>query len=172
MKKTFAKLGKLILEEYLAINPFNEPLLEVESSNERVNLDLTFSPEEEIISLENGFFKKTQFYCWNPVMGMTLIKFTEQESFLEAIPKANEELIVHVGILPTHLVKKTTMSKEPKLPGWAKGDSVCYMIYYLHPDQRDAIEITYRFSSYEEAMQAHSDMINELTSVGRGSWAH
>ncbi|MCC6323897.1 hypothetical protein IT400_03860 [Candidatus Nomurabacteria bacterium] len=178
MKKTsLSKLGKAVIQAYLETNPFNEPILEIESSNERFDLNQTFLATEtngvdEVRFLpENKVYQQTRYYFWHGLMGMNLIPFREKKSFLDAIPEVDEEEIIYIGMLPTHLIRKTIVSTEKRLFGWGEGDTVCYMIYYLHPDQRDAIEINYQSNSYQEVMQEESDRITELTSVGKGSYS-
>lgn len=137
-----SKLGKTLLEMELSSNPFNEPILSVDISNDRFDLRKTFSPEERVISLENKFYKTTRFFCWGGIIGLRFLSFEESQDFCEAIAKIDCGEITELGIMPSHLVKKTIVTYGRESLDWTKSDTVCYEIYYLHPDQRDQIRYT------------------------------
>lgn len=146
-------MGKLVIEEYLSANPFNEPILEIESSNERFDLNQTFLATEtngvdevRFIS-DQKIYQQTRYYCWHALMGLVTIDFKENKTFTDAIAEVDHDFIARMGIMPTHIVRKTIISSSKHMFGWGKEDSVWYLIYYIHPDQREKIDQTVWFNA-------------------------
>lgn len=102
----------------------------------------------------------TEFKVWSIELGIRDVKLDENdENLYKAIYR--DYLLKPTHIIVIHKRKYADFYDHYTI----ENEDVC--IYRVIMENTDCWD-----TSYEEAMQVHSDMIADLTSTGNGSWAH
>jgi hypothetical protein len=102
----------------------------------------------------------TEFKVWSIELGIRNVNLSENEKNLY------KAIYREYDLKPTHIIVIHRRKYADHYDHYAiENEDVC--IYRVIMENTDCWD-----TSYEEAMQAHSDMIAGLTSTGNGSWAH
>ncbi len=117
-------------------------------------------PHYDVEDTETGQITlSVEFKVWSIELGIRDVNLIENE---ENLYKA---IYREYDLKPTHIIVIYKRKYEDFYDHYTtENDDVC--IYRVIMENTDCWD-----TSYEEAMQAHSDFITELTSVGQGSWA-
>jgi hypothetical protein len=146
-KNNLSKLGKALLEIELSKDPFSMTAFKVsvKALNERFDLNRVFDDStEKVVPIKDSMkYKSTRFFCFGTLLGLLPIFFDQRKTFVDAIAELKNSMITQMMIMPSHLVCETFISNSDMakvgLYVGSGSQTVNYEIYYLHPDQREAI---------------------------------